>query len=91
MCAGLQDGSGRLGGPKLVGRRPGNERLPDGKQKSGRQRCRLETQGAPDHNKGEAVGNIENGLFSDSQTDEAHQGTAGEGNGAAHEGHPGEE
>lgn len=57
----------------FVGRRPGDERLADGEQESGRRRRRrLETQRAPHHNQSQAAGDSQNRLLADAQAHETH-------------------
>jgi hypothetical protein len=89
VCAGLQDGPGRLGGPELAGRRRGDARLADGEQKPGRQRRRFEAARPQDDDQGQAAGDPEDGVLADAEADAAHPRAAGEGDGPAHEGDSG--
>lgn len=74
---------------RFVGRWHGDARLSDGEQVTGRRQLRLQEERTADHHQGEAAGDPEDGVLADAQADEAYPRAARQGNGAAHEGHPG--
>lgn len=74
---------------RFVGRGHGDARLADGEQVAGRRQLRLQEERAAHHHQGEAAGDPEDGVLADAEADEAYPRAARQGNGAAHEGHPG--
>lgn len=74
---------------RFVGRGHRDARLTDGEQVTGRRQLRFKEERTAYHHQGEAAGDPEDGVLADAQADEAYTRAARQGNGAAHEGHPG--